>query len=1834
MKKFLSLMLVLGVVFSIIGTGPFSVFADEAEDQRVYIHGVNFVKLDGKDLLIFSSDRYPPSEPVDTDGEWIHDVYYSEVDPATAEGILPADRVHTLVNAELAQEPASAAVNSEGRLVVTCEDAEWNEWLDQTYGMWNSDLTQAPVVPYGVQLMTGGGSDPENPNQGGHSGHVAASGNKFLVTFCDGWADGTEEDDDGNIIQHGGGVDGLGEGEDIFARIINADGSMGPLLQTSVGEDYNEWWPLVAGSDENWLQVYQRYEGEPGVPSSDGGTLWGAITTAAGGGTVGAPFQIAGDIKYYYYDVTYIPAIGKYLVTGTRTGGGFMTLIDKQGHVTATKTGLPETVREAKTVINATDDGVTAVYPTFPTGAAIVKIEGNSIDLENTIEGSHEWNYMGTAGIFASDSEVLFATGTTAGIRFVRFDTEALEEVGSGSDEDDYSFLENVALNEKATAWATSEYTDESHPAGTFSAARAIDGDYGTRWDSLEGTGPEVEKPQVFQVDLGDVYAVRKIVIHWDSCVKDYKIQFSSDGSDWEDKDGWDASKDVYTVNNGEWRDEDVIDAPGYARYIQFVGTERVEEDWGFSFTEFEIYGYKPYETVAARWKDNKDAAVTYGFAGAFRDTLDLMLPLMEEHDIKGTGYIIPNEVGVEDGLPTWDEYGDIAAENNENIRFGYFGPSRAGHFVNRDGSWGGDALSEEDTVADIVYGKGLIEDQLGYSVDVMMGNDYYTGSSEELTDIMDDYFLATMHGDFEPYINRWNTTDYYSLGGAVVYPYADWGTPAETPEGLRACINEAIAQKGLLAIEAREVYDDVSEPDYEPYWWGATPLSFYEDNFAYLDANSTSIWNDTLGNIVKYMRERDALTHEVLSPDGDGAVISFGLPADMVEKEDSFHNPVYDRPVTVKTSVPNNWLSATVRQGTGDESDPIVPFIENGKKWITYDIVPGAGEVYINALAKGDYVSTGKIKASVVVGSVNVADSMRKIEEGDKFVVTLTNSTFRESITKDNILLTGLPDGLTYDAAVSEGSRDTLEITLSGASVKPMTRLYNLALVIKGNSVNELEATNSKTMILQIVGNPGNTGDSIVTEWKDNKTAAYTATYDDGIIDSLERFLTLHEKYGFKATIALVPQFIDREQHPDDNYYQDENGNDVHVSMGSWEDFRELVGTGYFEVASHMLNHAMKTVVGEDGKESYVGRDVPTFLAREGEEALEQDFADSKARLEQELGVPVDTLIYPHYDTNEAINTIAAKVYEAARTGGDEMDGNSPDGSNYYSLYSKTFYDRVISAEEDTTADEAKEWLDAAIEKGYWLITVGHGNNYEGWGAPPLSVYDGFYGYVAENRDIVWVDTMGTIGEYMKERNNSTIRLISSTATSYAISLTDTLDNSIYDQTLTVRTNIPANWAGVRVKQGGAVLASRIETGDGGKYVYYNALPDAGDIVISKVSGGNNGGNNTGNNGAGQNPGNTTAGNVITARPVVDLATGSSTTTVGADDLNNAFKNSNTVVIKIPAAEGISKYAANLPASVLSSGNPNRSIRIETDIGTISVPGNMFGADEVGDAQSIGISIASAGQMDGKPVVELNVTIDGKPVSWSNPDAPVTISIPYTPTEEEKANPEHITVWYIDGSGNLLPVTSARYDPETGRVTFEVTHFSKYAVAYVEKTFDDIGGYGWAKNAIEVMASKGVVNGTTGSSFFPSANITRADFILLLTKALNLSARADGNFPDVNPSAYYYEAVGVAKKLGITAGVGNNKFDPNAFITRQEMMTLADRALSAAKRGLPAGTEADLGRFGDREKIAGYALPSVVRLVKSGIATGDGANINPLGNTTRAEAAVIIYRIYNAGLN
>ncbi|MBA2942621.1 S-layer homology domain-containing protein [Paenibacillus sp. CGMCC 1.16610] len=348
-------------------------------------------------------------------------------------------------------------------------------------------------------------------------------------------------------------------------------------------------------------------------------------------------------------------------------------------------------------------------------------------------------------------------------------------------------------------------------------------------------------------------------------------------------------------------------------------------------------------------------------------------------------------------------------------------------------------------------------------------------------------------------------------------------------------------------------------------------------------------------------------------------------------------------------------------------------------------------------------------------------------------------------------------------------------------------------------------------------------------------------------------------------------------------------------------------------------------------------------------------------------------------------------------------------------------------------------------------------------------------------------------------------------------------------------------------------------------------------------------------------------------------------------------------LVVEIQPVKGARQYQLYAPASMFLAA-AEQKMTIVTELGSITIPNGLLSNVDIHSATELGFVIASAdrssipdemkGQIGQRPVLELSILVDGKPVNFNNPSKSVAVTIPYQPTEEELKNPEHIVVWYIDHAGEARAVPSGKYEASTGTVTFKTTHFSTFAVGYQQKSFADLSTVEWARKPIEVMASKGIISGTSDTLFQPAVNMNRADFMILLTKSFDFNADVTTNFRDVHPIDYYYEAVGIAKQLGLAEGQEDGTFHPNEQISRQDMMVLLARAMGAAGMQIANGAPSDLEAFSDKSHVASYAVNHIAALMKSGFVEGSGSMLNPTGYATRAEAAVMLYRIYNKQQN
>jgi len=174
---------------------------------------------------------------------------------------------------------------------------------------------------------------------------------------------------------------------------------------------------------------------------------------------------------------------------------------------------------------------------------------------------------------------------------------------------------------------------------------------------------------------------------------------------------------------------------------------------------------------------------------------------------------------------------------------------------------------------------------------------------------------------------------------------------------------------------------------------------------------------------------------------------------------------------------------------------------------------------------------------------------------------------------------------------------------------------------------------------------------------------------------------------------------------------------------------------------------------------------------------------------------------------------------------------------------------------------------------------------------------------------------------------------------------------------------------------------------------------------------------------------------------------------------------------------------------------------------------------------------------------------------------------------------------------------------------------------------FSDITNI-FAKEEINILAAKGIIQGKTETKFAPNAQITRAEFAVLLARALDLPLNAyEGTFNDVDTSKKWaFAAIEAAAKAGIVNGTTDGSFNPDAPIKREEIAAMVVRAVEYQDKTKLDNLETP-ANFKDHGSIGSFAIESVYKATALGVILGNEGQFNPKNNATRAEAAVMLYR-------
>ncbi len=313
---------------------------------------------------------------------------------------------------------------------------------------------------------------------------------------------------------------------------------------------------------------------------------------------------------------------------------------------------------------------------------------------------------------------------------------------------------------------------------------------------------------------------------------------------------------------------------------------------------------------------------------------------------------------------------------------------------------------------------------------------------------------------------------------------------------------------------------------------------------------------------------------------------------------------------------------------------------------------------------------------------------------------------------------------------------------------------------------------------------------DHQVTRWYGGRGAAISVTFDDGLVSQVTVGAPLLNARGLKGTF----------------YVMSDPGWNAWPTY--WEDWAVVAAAGH-EIGSHTISHA--------------------HLATLTETEIRTELRESRRTIELMIDQPLGmTIAYPFGETTPQVEALTSEYYIAGR------DVWSPGYMNYYSDDSADpvdFYaigSYAFDYPEITTYETLAAFVDTAQATQAWFIP--HIHSLET--AQAQGVLAAFLDDLA-GRENLWVDTLGSVVRYMRERSAATLTATESKE-AITLMLTHDLDSEIYNHLLTVRSTVPASWSGVTVTQGGFVqqLEPMVE---GSEFVvYYDVLPNGGAVFLT----------------------------------------------------------------------------------------------------------------------------------------------------------------------------------------------------------------------------------------------------------------------------------------------------------------------------------------------------------------------------------------------------------------
>lgn len=252
--------------------------------------------------------------------------------------------------------------------------------------------------------------------------------------------------------------------------------------------------------------------------------------------------------------------------------------------------------------------------------------------------------------------------------------------------------------------------------------------------------------------------------------------------------------------------------------------------------------------------------------------------------------------------------------------------------------------------------------------------------------------------------------------------------------------------------------------------------------------------------------------------------------------------------------------------------------------------------------------------------------------------------------------------------------------------------------------------------------------------------------------------------------------------------------------------------------------------------------------------------------------------------------------------------------------------------------------------------------------------------------------------------------------------------------------------------------------------------------------------------------------------------------------------------------------------------------------------------------------------------IIDVDLTVNKLPLKTF--EKPISLSIPYSAGQDLQ---DELVVYHLleDGTSEKI---FGEYDPTKKMVTFKTAHLSKFFVKPEKTAYDDVAKDKWSKSAIDHLSAYGIIKGKEPYYFMPEEQVTRAEFATMLSRLMAVMPQNKTGgiqkkaFNDIQEKEWYSESVKTVCKNGWMQGKGQNRFDPNGFITQQEIACVISKIMIENGYELPSSIY-----DGDSE-TAEWAKPSVLLLEETGINNKlANGGFKSTKKATREELAVLL---------